>query len=86
MNDVIESASINRCAICTPSHGSDRTAEFKYRHWFLPSVVSPFPHAHSAIIACRGKEFDACATCKSPVERVDDLAVGAEFAYALAGG
>ena len=86
MDNVIESASIDRRAIRTPRHGSDRTAEFKYRHRFLPRVISPFPHTHSAVIACRGQEFDACATCESSVKRVDDLAMGAEFAYALAGG
>ena len=86
MDGVIESASIDRCAICTPGYGSDRTAEFIYRHRFLPRVVSPFPHAHGAIIACRGEEFYACASCESPVKRVDDLAVGAKFAHALAGG
>ena len=86
MDDVIESASIDCRTIGTPGHGSDRTAKFKYRYWFLPRVISPFPHAHSAVIACRGKEFDSCATRESSVKRVDDLTVGAEFAYALAGG
>lgn len=86
MNHVIESASIDRGAIRTPRHASDRTPKFKYCHGFFPRFVSPLPHAHRAIIACRGEEFDACATCESPVKRVDDLAVGTEFAYALPGG
>jgi hypothetical protein len=86
MYDVIESASVDRRAIPTPGHGSDWTTEFEYRHWFFPRVISPFPHANSAIIARRGKEFDPCTTCECPVKRVDDLAVGAKFAYALTGG
>jgi hypothetical protein len=86
VDHVIESASIERCAICAPRHASDWTPEFKYRHGFFPRFVSPLPHTHCAVIACRGEEFDACATCESPVKRVDDLAVGTELAYALPGG
>ena len=86
MDHVVESASIDCRAIRTPCDAGDWTSEFKHRHRFFPRVVSPFPHAYSAIIACRGEEFDASATCESPVKRVDDLAVGTEFAYALPGG
>jgi len=89
MYDVIESTSVDRRVIRTPGHGSDWTTEFEYRHWFFPRVISPFPHANSAIVAHvahRGEQFDACATCECPVKRVDNLAVGAKFAYALTGG
>ena len=49
-------------------------------------IETSLPHLHHPVISARGKELDARAARHRSVERVDDPAMRADFADALARG
>ena len=56
-----------------------------FRLFLIEQEVSPTPHLHRPVVRRGRHEFLPAPTRHRPIERVDDLAVRADLAHALAG-
>jgi len=82
---VVQRANVDVDAVCAPADGCDGGFEVESDDGLLPSVFSSFPDLDCAVVGAGGDELGAAAAGHGAVDGVDDFAVGADFAEALAG-
>ena len=86
MNLIIQRAHVQLRPIRAPAHRRRGTSDLKCRNGLLRRLLTALPHLHRPVVRRGRHELLPAPTRHRPVERVDDLAVRADLAHALAGG
>ena len=84
VNLVIEGANIHGRPVCAPAHRRDGTPNLKCRNGLFLPFFAAFPDLDGPVIRPGHHELDACPARKGPVKSIDDSAMSADFALALA--
>lgn len=86
MDVVIQRRSVDVRAVRTPAHPRHWTSDFEDGDWLFSTLVASLPDPHRSVVTPGGDEFNASATSKCSVKRVDDFTMGTKTTDASARG
>ena len=86
MSLIVQRAHIQLRTVRAPAHRRRGTSDLERCNGLLRRLLPALPHLHRPVVRRGRHELLPAPTRHRPVERVDDLAVRADLAHALAGG